>query len=55
MTLETDLVEELKIWMFDTGLDDIDSILEFLTDKDCLNEKGKTFRHEFWERYIKAK
>jgi len=53
MIEEIDLVEGLKIWMYGTGTDTIDDILEFLEDENCLNEKGKDLRHNFWEKYIK--
>jgi len=39
--------------MGDTNADTIDDILEFLLDSDCLNDKGKDLRKEFWEKYIK--
>lgn len=32
---------------------DLENILETLTDWDCLNDRGKTLRHRFWEVFIK--
>jgi len=55
MVEEIDLVEGLKIWMYGTNADTIDDILEFLEDENCLNDKGKDLRHNFWEKYINEK
>lgn len=33
--------------------EDLENILETLTDWDCLNDRGKTLRHKFWEVFIK--
>ncbi len=46
-------VEELKNWMHDTDVETIDEVLEFLSDKGCLNDDGKTLRKNFWKKYIK--
>lgn len=32
---------------------DLENILETLADWDCLNDRGKTLRHKFWEVFIK--
>ena len=53
MASEINLAKALKYWMYSIDSDIIDDVLEFLLDKDCLNEKGKILRQEFWERYIK--
>ena len=53
MASEINLAKALKYWMYSIDSDIIDDVLEFLLDKDCLNEKGKILRKEFWERYIK--
>ena len=45
--------EELKQWMSRTKVETIDLVLEYLSDKNCLNKKGKNLAHEFWEKYIK--
>lgn len=55
MVEEIDLVEGLKIWMYGTNTDTIDDILEFLEDENCLNDKGKDLRHNFWEKHINEK
>ena len=52
MTKEN-LAKKLKYWMYSIDSDIIDDVLKFLEDQDCLNEKGKALRKEFWERYIK--
>ena len=53
MTTEINLAKKLKYWMYSIDSHTIDDVLEFLLDQDCLNEKGKILRNEFWERYIK--
>lgn len=47
--------EELKQWMDDIEPERIDEILEYLTDKNCLNKDGLRLAHEFWEKYIHEK
>lgn len=48
-----DIIGELRSWMGETDISIVDEVLEFLMDKDCLNNKGIDLRHHFWERYIK--
>jgi len=45
--------KELKNWSSDVSVEDIDAILEYLSDKDCLNEVGKDLAHEFWKEFIR--
>ena len=45
--------KELKQWASDIKVEDIDIILEYLSDKECLNKSGKKLAHQFWEEYIK--
>jgi len=45
--------KELKQWASDINVNDIDIILEYLFDKECLNKSGKELTHQFWEEYIK--
>ena len=45
--------EELKQWMGKVRGYTIDSVLEYLKDKGCLNKRGKDFAYAFWLRYIK--
>jgi len=47
--------KELKQWASDVKASDIDIILEYLSDKECLNKSGKKLAHQFWEEYIKGK
>ena len=47
------LSEKLKNFMSDIDPGIIDDILEFLLDSDCLNDKGKVLRQEFWGNYIR--
>ncbi len=45
--------EELKQWMSRGKPETIDLVLEYLTNKGCLNDIGKKLAKDFWERYIK--
>ena len=45
--------KELKQWASDVNANDIDIILEYLSNKKCLNKSGKALTHQFWEEYIK--
>ncbi len=47
------LADSLKNSMYDIDPDIIDDVLEFLSDSDCLNDKGKVLRQDFWEHYIR--
>jgi len=44
--------EELKEYM-EVDPDIVDDLLEYLSDKGMLSEKGERLRLEFWEMYIK--
>lgn len=46
-------VEDLKKWMHDCNVYDIDAILEFLEDRELLNDQGLRVAKKFWETYIK--
>jgi len=45
--------KELKQWASDINVSDIDIVLEYLSDKECLNKSGKALAQQFWEEYIK--
>lgn len=45
---------ELKQWA-NIKADKIDLVLEYLHDKECLNDKGNKLAHDFWVTYIKEK
>lgn len=47
--------EELRNWVSELETSEIDSVLEYLSDKMCLNIRGKTLKHDFWEKYIHNK
>jgi len=44
--------EDLKNWMFDCDVFDVDAVLEFLMDRDLLNDQGKRVSYKFWELFI---
>ena len=44
--------EELAQWMDGTDVSEVDCVLEYLSDKDCLNKAGKKLARAFWEKYI---
>jgi len=44
--------EELKQWMGRVKPATVDLVLEYLSDKNCLNKKGSKLVKEFWEKYI---
>ena len=44
--------KELKQWMGDTPTSIINLIIEYLSDKKCLNRRGKKLEKEFWELYL---
>lgn len=46
-------VEDLRNWMFDLNVCDIDAVLEFLIDRELLNNQGERVAYKFWETYIK--
>lgn len=49
-----DNIKDLKNWLEDdVSNDNIDDMLEFLSDRGLLNDDGKMLRKEFWEKYIK--
>lgn len=45
--------KELSRWASDVKTEYINLILEYLSDKECLNKSGKKLAHQFWEEYIK--
>jgi len=45
--------KELRNWVENADVRDIDNVLEYLFDKDCLNEEGKKLRNKFWKEYIR--
>ena len=45
---------ELKGWA-NIKAEKIDLVLEYLHDKECLNEKGNKLAYDFWVTYIKEK
>ena len=45
--------EELKRWMSRTRPETIDLVFEYLSDKECLNKRGRKLAQQFWEKYIK--
>lgn len=47
--------EELRQWASELKVTEIDLILEYLHDKECLNKKGKIIAKDFWEKYIHKK
>jgi hypothetical protein len=47
--------EELNNWLSKLKPQTIDLMLEYLRDKDCLNETGLKLAHDFWVGYIKKK
>lgn len=46
--------EELKNWAYDLEEGEIDLVLEYLNDKNCLNKAGKKLAKDFWTKYIKS-
>lgn len=46
--------KELINWS-ETKPEKIDLVLEYLGDKELLNNKGKKFATKFWQEYIKVK
>jgi len=48
-------VEDLRNWMYDVDVYDIDAVLEFLVDRKLLNEQGKRVSYKFWKTYIEEK
>lgn len=47
--------KELKNWASDVDAWKIDLVLEYLSDGNCLNKKGKKVAHEFWKEFIEEK
>jgi len=47
--------EELHNWASDVKPLDVDLVLEYLHDKDCLTEKGLAIAKEHWTKYIRGK
>ena len=45
--------KELKQRMGRVRAETIDLVFEYLSDKDCLNKKGRKLAHNFWKEYIK--
>lgn len=52
-TIKETLEEDLRFWMFDTNEETIDEVLEFLKDRNLLNERGIELYNDFWKRYIR--
>ena len=52
---EENLEKQLWDWISPDSIiaEIMDEVLEFLSDKKCLNEEGEKLRRKFWERYIK--
>lgn len=56
---DTDIPEEerelvdVRTYNNDLKVTQIESVMETLDDKNMLNSKGVSFRHEFWEKYLK--
>ena len=50
-----DNAEDLKNWMYDCDVFDIDAVLEFLVDRELLNEQGERVAYKFWKMYIEEK
>ena len=47
--------EDLKNWMGDTDVYTVDEVLEFLIERNLLNEQGQRVSHKFWELFIEVK
>ena len=47
--------KELRNWMSGVSVSNVDAVLEYLHDKNCLTVTGDKLAHEFWEEYIKEK
>ncbi len=45
--------KELKQWCSDVNVEEIDLVLEYLNDKNCLNDTGKDLAKDFWISYVK--
>jgi hypothetical protein len=52
MEKESKTTEYIKAFVHISVLD-LEEILEYLEDNDLLSQKGKTFRKDIWETYIK--
>lgn len=44
--------EEMRLWMGRIQASTIDLVFEYLTNKNCLNKRGKTLAKDFWKKYI---
>lgn len=45
--------EDLKGWMGEVCVEYTDAVLEFLIDRELLNEQGEKVAYKFWKMYIK--
>jgi len=50
-----DNAEDLKNWMYDVDVSDIDAVLEFLVDRELLNEQGERVAYKFWKMFIEER
>ena len=49
------LEQDLRFWMSDTNEETIDEVLEFLKDRNLLNECSIELYNDFWNMYIHKK